>query len=759
MQKANSTFHTITNGSMLELVRELTVGQRSTNTPGRLSDFLRENIFPKFGDFAAEIYFVNYPSGDFLPAPANNGTGNWQFRVPAKIFSSEPVIRKLVETGLPEQVGESTAEFLNKTDNATHLLIPVLDGTLLSAVIYLGVRHHCSFADDFLVSLQTLAAVIGSRLKSMGIILQLTESMRAQEYSERIKAALYEISEQTHYSHDLNALYAELHRIVGTLIHAPNFFIALTEDRSDGTFINFPYYADAYDGHFQGMELRLNPVRLSITGHLLKTGQPLLLTPDNFTRTCSEHNIECVGTPPHSWLGAPFYLDNISGAVAVQSYNRVIYTDKDKKLMAFVARHIGDALNRKRAVDELKIAKERAEQAEKNKSIFLANMSHEIRTPMNGILGLSELVLSGSLNGQQRTYLELVYSSANRLLKLINDILDFSKIEAGKLTLDINPFNLRKTLAGPLEILTISAKEKNIKLSVECDDNVPDQLLGDADKLSQILINLMNNGIKFTDRGGVELTVRKAATESPKKDHVNLHFQINDTGIGIPHEKLDQVFQAFSQLGTTRNANHQGSGLGLVIAAELVEMMGGQICVDSEPGVGTSFYFTISFPVSQNSSIEKGKKAEPPLAVPYHACRQPLHLLLVEDEYINRTLAVTVLERLGWQVSVAESGVQAIQMVENNDFDLVLMDIQLPELDGFDTTRKIRQKEIKQGAGYLPIIAMTAYAVQGDREKCLAAGMDGYISKPIRPDQVRDEISKVLQQRGVTITPSPRPRN
>ena len=429
----------------------------------------------------------------------------------------------------------------------------------------------------------------------MATIQQLQESMHALEYADRLRTALYEISELAHNSENINDLYAKLHQTMAHLIHAENFFIALVEDRRDGKYIKFPYYADQNDTHFQGMELQLDNKTCSITGYLLKTRQPLLLTPTNFGRICQEHNIECVGTKPYSWLGAPFFVGQICGVVAIQSYGKVIYTEKDKEFMAFVARHIGDALNRKRAVDELKKSKERAERVEKNKSIFLANMSHEIRTPMNGILGLTDLVLHSDISGQKRTYLEMIHSSAERLLKLINDILDFSKIEAGKLELDIAPFSLRATIAEALEILAVSASKKNIRLTVDCNEHIPDILLGDADKLSQILINLVGNGIKFTNEGQVALTVSQKDLNEGLKNPVELHFQIRDTGIGIPKTKTKNIFKAFSQLGTTRNSSQRGTGLGLVIAGELVEMMGGKIYVESKTGVGTTFHFTVQF--------------------------------------------------------------------------------------------------------------------------------------------------------------------
>jgi signal transduction histidine kinase/ActR/RegA family two-component response regulator len=747
MQDFTKSLYTAPTLPILELVKELTIGQRSTETIGLLSVFLRTNIFPKLWPFFIEIYFPDDLSGNFLPSQFQDQSADSHKNVPEKIRGDHPIISQLAETRCPAEIlSESQpTPFLTTTNNSTHLLVPIQDGSEFSALLYLGSPKPCSFSPDFLDSIQTLAAVIGSRLKSMRTIRQLKESMNALEYSDQLRAVLYEISEQAHCSEDLTDLYAKLHQKVGRLIHARNFLIALVEEHQDGKYINFPYFVDRNDTHFQGMEMKLDQKKCSITGYLLKTRQPLLLTPTNFDLICQEHDLEYVGTRPYSWLGVPFFVGQVTGAVAIQSYRKVIYTEKDKELLAFVARHIGDALNRKRAVDELKRAKDQAELAEKNKSTFLANMSHEIRTPMNGIIGLTELVLHSDISGPKRTYLEMIHSSAERLLKLINDILDFSKIEAGKLELDIAPFSLHDTIAGALEVLALSAVKKNIELTVDCNRHIPDILLGDAGKLSQILINLVGNALKFTNKGKVSLTVYQKAPDSEQNDTVELRFQICDTGIGIPKSKLSNIFKAFSQVNANKNSNQRGTGLGLVIAGELVEMMGGKILVESKLGVGTTFYFTLQFTPGPADTIvhntiedtpAKSSRAKIPV--------KTLHILLVEDEYINRTLAVAVLEREGWKVTIAEDGIQAMDMLKDFVFDLILMDIQMPKLDGYETTRAIRQHE-RNTESHIPIIAMTAHAVKGDREKCLAAGMDGYISKPIRFNKLSHEIESVLQ--------------
>jgi len=727
---------------ILDVVRELTVGQRPSDTKEKLSSFLHTTIFRKLGPFSIEIYFRSSTQQAFTPSSGETDVAN----VPEIFEFSSSAVEALAKFGLPLQIPtDSNTEIFKATDNSSHLLIPIVDGDRLGGIIYLGSRENVPFSEEFTGSLQTMAAIIGSRLKSMETILKLKQSMNDLEYSERIRTALNEISEQANRSDNLNSLYSRLHQIVSRLIHAPNFFIALVDQRAEEKFITFPYYADDRDPEFQGLELKVEAKMVSFTGHLIKSRKPLLLTPENFDRVCEQNNIYCHGTLPHSWLGIPFYIDHtIAGAVAVQSYDRVVYTERDKELMTFVARHIGSSLTRKKRIDQLKAAKERAEKAEKNKSTFLANMSHEIRTPMNGIMGLTDLVLRSEISDQQRNYLEMVNSSADRLLKLINDILDFSKIDAGKLELNPTPFSLRNLLAEAMEILTVGAAQKNIDLKAICDETIPDCIIGDSDKLSQILINLVGNGIKFTDKGAVTLKVEETVAEPPRPGQISLHFQIQDTGIGIPRDKIKNVFEAFNQLGTTRNSNHRGTGLGLVIAAELVDMMGGTIDVHSRQGEGTMFYFTLNFPVSAQA-IDIPNKDFVNRFAPADNNSKVLNILLVEDEYINRTLGVTVLEREGWNVTTAEDGLEAMVKYDEADFDMILMDIQMPELDGFETTKLIRKNEKITGV-HTPIIAMTAYAVNGDKEKCLDVGMDGYVAKPIRPEILRNEIESVLRQ-------------
>lgn len=405
--------------------------------------------------------------------------------------------------------------------------------------------------------------------------------------------------------------------------------------------------------------------------------------------------------------------------------------DREARLVLGSAR---DVTARKQAEAALRAAKERAEAASAAKNEFLAVMSHEIRTPLNGVIAMMDLLLEMPLDEQQKKCAELAVDSAGALLDIINDILDISKIEVGKLELEMKDFDLAATITSATETLAVQAREKGLSFHYSLDPDLPGALRGDAGRLRQVIVNLLANAVKFTRQGEVFLHARRVAEAGSR---VTVGISVSDTGIGIPADRLESVFDAFCQVDASTTRKYGGTGLGLAISQRLVEAMGGQITVRSELGKSSTFSFTVELEKAGPRPSRARATREIPPTAPH-----PGRVLLVEDNLVNQQVALRILEHGGYRADIVPNGQEALRALETASYDLVLMDVQMPVMNGLEASRWIRDSHSPVRNHRVPIIALTAAAMKGDRERCLEAGMDDYISKPLRPHQLLALVEK-----------------
>jgi PAS domain S-box-containing protein len=441
--------------------------------------------------------------------------------------------------------------------------------------------------------------------------------------------------------------------------------------------------------------------------------------------------------------GKPYYhiderLSNDSN-VTILSTNLAPVRNSDSQTIGLVGVS-WDITEQANFQEKLVKAKEAAEAGTKSKSEFLANMSHEIRTPLNGIIGMSQILSKSLVRSKNHEHIDIIIASGQSLLALVNDILDFSKIEAGWLSFESADFDFKKMCREVQHVMNVKAQEKGLSFKVSFSDDIPQYVNGDAYRLKQIWLNLANNAVKFTEKGSV--SIENELIESGE-DYLVIKTKVIDTGIGIRSDQISKLFNSFEQLDASHTRKYGGTGLGLAISKKLVEMMNGNIGVESEEGVGSVFWFTARLKKAcQEQPLEKESVQKINSVV-----TKKLHVLLAEDNLINQKVATFSLKQMGFTVDIANNGVEAVDKFKHNKHDLILMDVQMPELSGFDATRKIRSIENSSGHGIrIPIIALTANAMKGDMERCIAAGMDAYLSKPFQQDDLMKLIAHYFNE-------------
>jgi len=577
------------------------------------------------------------------------------------------------------------------------------------------------------VSLVATSIIINNEVVAhLGIYRDITSERKGQLVQE----ILYNISTAALKQYDIKEIYPIIVNELGKIWDTNNFFIALYDNASET--LSLPFFADEKDNFYE------IPTKSTITGWVIHKDKSVLLKENDLKVLEESGEIELVGTPCKVWMGVPLKVENsIIGVMCLQDYNdENKFSQDDLYVLDFIANQIAIALQRRMMLDNLITARQKAEEAAQSKQIFMSTMSHEIRTPLNEVIGITNLLLQGNPREDQMDFIKTLKFSGNHLLTLVNDVLDYNKMESGKIVFEQTQFNLSDFLDEIMRSYSFRSKAKQLNFEIKKASNVPVEVIGDPIRLNQILSNLLSNALKFTNAGSITVTLNELERNGNQS---KIEFAVTDTGIGISRDKHTMVFDSFTQASPDTTRHFGGTGLGLAICKKLIELQGGTISLESEPDKGSTFRFIIKLGVP-----EKSGKPQTADVIENYSGLEGKRILVAEDNKINFFVANKFLVGWGIKVTHAENGQLALDELEKNDYDLILMDLHMPVMDGIEATRIIRNSDnpkIKD----IPIVALTAAIMSESHDKIDDLKINDYVLKPFKPHDLFDRIRKHIR--------------
>jgi len=548
--------------------------------------------------------------------------------------------------------------------------------------------------------------------------------------SQLIQDILYNISTAALNQIDVKDIYPTIVHELNKIWDTNNFFIALYDKKSDT--LSMPFFSDEKD-KFENL-----PARKTITKWVISLKRSVLLKINDLKELENSGDIALVGTQCKVWMGVPLKAEKeIIGVMALQDYHdEDKFSQEDVNVLEFIANQIAIAIQRRTMIDNVIQASRKAEEAAQSKQQFMSTMSHEIRTPLNEVIGITNLLLQGNPREDQMDYIKTLRFSGNHLLTLVNDVLDYNKMESGKIVFEQAQFNLNDFLKDILRTYSFRAKSKNLEFDIIKENELPPEVFGDPIRLNQILSNLLSNALKFTQKGSIHIIIKELELKNKKSC---IEFRVKDTGLGIPRDKHDMIFESFTQASPDTTRHYGGTGLGLAICKKLVELQGGTIEVESQPDKGSTFRFVLYFGIPENTGKVERREAEES-----YSGLEGKRILVAEDNKINFFVANKFLTGWGVKVTHVENGKLALELLEKEDFDLILMDLHMPVMDGIEATRVIRKSE-SQRISNIPVVALTAAILSESQDKIEDISFNDYVLKPFKPHDLFDKILKNIK--------------